>query len=116
MFRFDLRFCLVAAYAHHSLNLGYEDDEVTSWFFKGLCEIDEEHTAQEWLNLIMEFGQINLKCMELLDRANTDTFGTPVPTKVNTDIKKGPFIVVSGHDLEDLHQLLEQTKDKGIQG
>ena len=62
----------------------------------------------------MEFGQINLKCMELLDRANTDTFGTPVPTKVNTDIKKGPFIVVSGHDLEDLHQLLEQTKDKGI--
>ena len=104
----------MAAYAHHSLNLGYEDDEVTEWFFHGLSEIDEEHTPEEWLSLIMEFGQVNLKCMELLDRANTETFGTPVPTKVNTDIKKGPFIVVSGHDLEDLHQLLEQTKDKGI--
>ena len=104
----------MAAYAHHSMNLGYEDDEVTSWFFKGLTEIDEEHTAEEWLNLIMEFGQVNLKCMQLLDRANTETFGTPVPAKVNTDIKKGPFIVVSGHDLEDLHQLLEQTKDKKI--
>lgn len=104
----------MAAYAHHCMNLGYEDDEVTEWFFKGLSEIDEEHTAEEWLALIMEFGQINLKCMELLDKANTETFGTPVPTKVNTDIKKGPFIVISGHDLEDLHQLLEQTKDKGI--
>lgn len=104
----------MAAYAHHSMNLGYEDDEVTEWFFHGLSEIDEEHTAQEWLKLIMEFGQVNLKCMELLDRANTETFGTPVPTKVNTDIKKGPFIVISGHDLEDLHQLLEQTKGKGI--
>ena len=104
----------MAAYAHHSMNLGYEDDEVTSWFFKGLTEIDEEHTAEEWLNLIMEFGQVNLKCMQLLDRANTETFGTPVLAKVNTDIKKGPFIVVSGHDLEDLHQLLEQTKDKKI--
>ena len=50
--------------------------------------------------------------MELLDRANTGAFGQPVPTSVNTDIKKGPFIVVSGHDLEDMHQLLEQTKDK----
>lgn len=99
----------MAAYAHHSMNLGYEDDEVTEWFFKGLSEIDEEHTAEKWLALIMEFGQVNLKCMELLDQANTETFGTPVPTKVNTDIKKGPFIVVSGHDLEDLHQLLEQT-------
>lgn len=62
----------------------------------------------------MEFGQVNLKCMELLDAANTGTFGTPVPTRVNTDIKKGPFIVVSGHDLKDLSQLLEQTEGKGI--
>jgi hydroxylamine reductase len=62
----------------------------------------------------MEFGQVNFKCMELLDRANTETFGTPEPTRVLTDIKKGPFIVVSGHDLKDISQLLEQTKDKGI--
>lgn len=104
----------MAAYAHHSMNLGFEDTEVTDWFYKSLSEINREHTVEEWLALIMEFGQINLKCMALLDTANTSTYGTPVPTRVNVDIKKGPFIVVSGHDLRDLYQLLEQTKDKGI--
>ena len=104
----------MAAYAHHCMNLGFEDAEVTEWFNKGLFEINREHTVEEWLALIMEFGQINLKCMELLDAANTSTYGIPMPTRVNVDIKKGPFIVVSGHDLKDLHQLLEQTKDKGI--
>ena len=54
----------------------------------------------------MEFGKVNYKCMELLDRANNEAFGNPVPTRVNADIKKGPFVVVSGHDLEDLRQLL----------
>lgn len=104
----------MAAYAHHAMNLGYMDDTVIKWFYKGLCEINKEHTPKEWIDLIMEFGQVNFKCMELLDRANTETFGTPEPTRVLTDIKKGPFIVVSGHDLKDISQLLEQTKDKGI--
>ena len=104
----------MSAYAHHCMNLGYEDDEVTEWFYRGLYEINREHSVEEWLALIMEFGQVNLKCMELLDEANTGTFGTPVPTRVNVDIKKGPFIVVSGHDLKDLHELLEQTQGKGI--
>ena len=53
---------------------------------------------------------MNLKCMEMLDRANTGAFGNPAPARVTCDIKKGPFIVVSGHDLEDLHELLEQTE------
>lgn len=104
----------MAAYAHHAMNLGYMDDTVIKWFYKGLCEINKEHTPEEWIDLIMEFGQVNFKCMELLDRANTETFGTPEPTRVLTDIKKGPFIVVSGHDLKDISQLLEQTKDKRI--
>ena len=104
----------MAAYAHHAMNLGYMDDTVIKWFYKGLCEINKEHTPEEWIDLIMEFGQVNFKCMELLDHANTETFGTPEPTRVLTDIKKGPFIVVSGHDLKDISQLLEQTKDKGI--
>lgn len=104
----------MAAYAHHCMNLGFEDTEVTEWFYKGLFEINREHTVEEWLTLIMDFGRVNLKCMELLDTANTRTFGTPVPTRVNVDIKKGPFIVVSGHDLKDLSLLLEQTKDQGI--
>ncbi len=104
----------MAAYAHHCMNLGYEDEEVFHWFIKGLCEVAEEHSVEEWLALIMEFGQVNLRCMELLDTANTESFGDPVPTRVNVDVKAGPFIVVSGHDLEDLHQLLEQTAGKGI--
>ena len=79
------------------------------WFYRGLTELTKTHSAEEWLSLIMEFGRVNYRCMELLDTANTTAFGNPVPTRVHTDIKKGPFIVVSGHDLEDLHQLLEQT-------
>lgn len=78
----------MAAYAHHSMNLGFEDEEVTEWFYKGLFEINREHTVETWLALIMEFGRINLKCMALLDTANTQTFGTPVPARVNVDIKK----------------------------
>ena len=104
----------MAAYAHHALNLGCGDAAVTDWFYKGLCAVNGPHTVEQWLALIMEFGQVNFRCMALLDRANTGAFGDPVPTRVNTDIKKGPFIVVSGHDLEDLHQLLEQTSGKGI--
>ena len=84
------------------------------WFYRGLTELTKTHSAEEWLSLIMEFGRVNYRCMELLDTANTTAFGNPVPTRVHTDIKKGPFIVVSGHDLEDLHQLLEQTKGTGI--
>ena len=63
---------------------------------------------------MLKTGEITLKCMELLDKANTETYGTPEPTKVTTNIEPGPFIVVTGHDLRDLSLLLEQTKDKGI--
>ncbi|MDD6032448.1 MAG: hydroxylamine reductase [Oscillospiraceae bacterium] len=104
----------MAAYAHHSLNLGYEEEEVTGWFYHGLRQLNRSHTVEEWLTLIMEFGRVNYRCMALLDRANTESFGTPVPTRVNTDIKKGPFIVVSGHDLKDMADLLEQTAGTGI--
>ena len=104
----------MAAYAHHAMNLGYEEAEVSAWFYKGLTALRQEHSVEEWLALIMEFGQVNFQCMALLDCANTETFGHPVPTRVNTDIKRGPFIVVSGHDLEDLRQLLEQTAGTGI--
>ena len=104
----------MAAYAHHAMNLGYEDNQVLKWFYKGLEEINKEHTVTEWIDLIMEFGRVNFKCMELLDTANTETFGIPSPKRVNTDIKKGPFIVVSGHDLGDLSRLLEQTEGTGV--
>ena len=104
----------MAAYAHHARNLGYEDPEVSAWFYRGLAALAQEHSVEEWLALILEFGKVNYQCMALLDRANTERFGTPVPTRVNTDVKKGPFIVVSGHDLGDLHQLLEQTAGSGV--
>lgn len=104
----------MAAYAWHAYVLGKTNDEVTAWFYRGMRAIGEEHSINEWLDLLMEFGQINLKCMALLDEANTSAFGHPVPTKVTTVIEKGPFIVVSGHDLEDLKELLEQTQGKGV--
>lgn len=104
----------MAAYAWHAFNLGKKDNEVTSWFYKGMRALGEEHSVEEWLNLLMEFGQVNLKCMALLDEANTSAYGHPVPTKVTTVVEKGPFIVISGHDLHDLKQLLEQTEGKGI--
>ena len=66
------------------------------------------------LPVVLEVGEVNLKCMELLDRANTETFGNPEPTKVPLTVEKGPFIIITGHDLYDLKLLLEQTKDKGI--
>ena len=104
----------MAAYAHHAFRLGHEDEEVSLWFYKGLCALRQEHTIEEWLALITEFGLVNYKCMALLDRANTAAFGDPSPARVHTDVRRGPFIVVSGHDLEDLYQLLEQTKGTGV--
>ncbi|NLM44803.1 MAG: hydroxylamine reductase [Clostridiales bacterium] len=104
----------MSAYAYHALVLGKSNEEVNNWFFKGMKAFGEKLSVEEWLDLLMEFGMINLKCMELLDEANTSAYGNPEPTKVTTVIEKGPFIVVSGHDLCDLKQLLEQTEGKGI--
>lgn len=105
----------MAAYAHHALVLGKYDDEIYRFFYKGLsASLDKNITTDELLSLNMELGEINYKCMELLDAANTGTYGHPEPTEVLVTKKKGPFIIVSGHDLRDLKQLLEQTEGKGI--
>jgi hydroxylamine reductase len=104
----------MAAYAWHAYVLGKEDSEVTAWLYKGLIAAGQEHTVDEWLNLLMGLGSTNLRCMEILDEANTTAFGSPVPTKVPLKVEKGPFIVITGHDLLDLKQLLEQTQGKGI--
>ena len=84
----------MAAYAYHAYHLGKEDEDVNNWFHKGMRALGEEHSVEEWLDLLMEFGKINLRCMELLDEANTSAYGHPVPTKVTTIVEKGPFIVV----------------------
>ncbi len=104
----------MAAYAYHAAVLGYQGEEVNQFFYKALAIIGSEAGMEELLPVVLEVGAINLKCMELLDRANTQTFGTPVPTKVPLTVEKGPFIVITGHDLYDLKLLLEQTEGKGI--
>lgn len=104
----------MAAYAYHARILGYKNEEVNNFFYEALRTISKESSQEELSKLVLKTGRINLKCMELLDKANTETFGNPEPTKVTTNIEKGPFIIVSGHDLKDLQLLLEQTKDKGI--
>lgn len=105
----------MAAYADHAYILGEEDEEVFSFFSIGLASlIDENLGSNDLIDLIMEFGQVNLRCLEILDKAHTNHFGKPVPTRVFSGIKKGPAIIVSGHDLYDLEQLLEQTKGSGI--
>lgn len=105
----------MAAYAHHAYILGKFDDEVNNFFFKGLSStIDDSLTVEDLFNINMELGKTNLKCMELLDSAVTSNYGNPEPTEVLITKKKGPFIIVSGHDLKDLKELLEQTEGKGI--
>lgn len=104
----------MAAYAYHAWILGYKSEEVNNFFYETLKELAKETSSDELIKLILKVGRINLKCMELLEKANTKTFGNPEPTKVTTNIEKGPFIIISGHDLKDLQLLLEQTKDKGI--
>lgn len=104
----------MAAYAYHAMVLGYEEEAVNQFFYRALCVIREEENIEELLSVALEVGKVNLQCMALLDQANTTTFGTPEPTKVTMEIEKGPFIVVTGHDLKDLQLLLEQTQGKGI--
>ena len=104
----------MAAYYYHAKILGYQNEEIEKFFYYTLKDLSKNLTLDELLNLVLKTGEINLKCMELLDEANTKTYGSPTPKKVTTNIEKGPFIVVSGHDLHDLELLLEQTKDKNI--
>ncbi len=105
----------MAAYAYHAAVLGYVDEIVNRFFYKALIAIGmDSFGMEELLPIVLKVGEINLKCMELLDMANTNTYGHPTPTNVTLTVEKGPFIVITGHDLYDLKQLLEQTKDKGI--
>ncbi len=104
----------MAAYAHHAMVLGYRDEEINRFFGRALFALGEEWDMEELLPVVMEVGEVNLKCMALLSRANTEAFGTPAPVTVPLTVEKGPFIVISGHDLRDLKLLLEQTEGKGI--
>lgn len=104
----------MAAYAHHARVLGFRDERIEQFWFKALRIVGEGASLEVLLALALELGQVNLICMELLDRANTTTYGQPSPTQVGMLVEPGPFIVVTGHDLRDLAMLLPQAAARGV--
>lgn len=105
----------VSAYADHARILGQEDDSVYAFIHQGMAALtNRELTINDWVGLVLKCGEINLRAMELLDAGNTGTYGHPVPTEVPLGHKKGKCVLVSGHDLKDLAELLKQTEGMGI--
>ncbi len=104
----------IAAYAHHALVLGFEDKDIYAFIVEALAATTKEKSADELVGLVMKSGEIAVKTMALLDKANTSTYGNPEITKVNIGVRSKPGILISGHDLKDLEELLEQTKGTGV--
>ena len=104
----------MAAYAYHALMLGASDETVNQFFLTGLREIAKDGTVESLLPTVLKVGEVNLTCMAMLDAANTGTYGTPAAVSVPLMVERGPFIVVTGHDLKDLELLLKQTEGKGV--
>jgi len=105
----------IAAYAHHARVLGKEDQRIYEFIHQALAVInDRSKDLAFWLDMVLKCGEINLVALELLDSANTESYGHPVPTSVSLGHKKGKAILVSGHDLRDLKELLEATQGTGI--
>ncbi|MFN2310536.1 MAG: hydroxylamine reductase [Spirochaetia bacterium] len=104
----------VAAYADHATVLGYEDNEIYRDTFRLLAACTEEHSAEDMTALVLKTGDVAVRTMALLDKAHTTTYGNPEITTVNIGVKAKPGILVSGHDLRDLQELLEQTEGTGV--
>lgn len=105
----------MAAYCEHASNLGYEDEEIGKFMRRALAAtLDDSLTADDLTALALETGEYGVKAMALLDKANTSTYGNPEITEVNIGVRNNPAILVSGHDLRDLEELLEQTKGTGV--
>lgn len=104
----------MAAYAHHAHVLGFRDAGVDGWLISGLAAASRSHEVGTWLELLHDFGMVNFRCLELLDQANTGSYGNPEPTTVTMEVQPGPFIVVTGHDLHDLKMLAEQCETAGV--
>ena len=106
----------IAAYAYHAGELGAHDEEVDVFMHEALFKTvtNVSFDLNQYLELVLKCGQMNLKTMEMLDKAHTQRFGNPVPTQVETGTKAGPGILVTGHDLLDLYELLKQTQASGI--
>mgnify|MGYP000631370714 FL=1 len=105
----------ISAYGHQARELGFYDDQVDNFYFRALeATTDDNLSVEELIRWTMRTGDMSVAVMKKLDEANTTVYENPSPHKVNVHVKKGPFIIVSGHDLKDLEMLLEQTEGKGI--
>lgn len=105
----------ISAYGHQARFLNYNSDQVDNFYFLELeATTNDELILEDLIRMTMRTGDMSVEVMKVLDDANTTTYEHPSPHKVNVNMKKGPFIVISGHDLKDLEMLLEQTKGKGI--
>lgn len=105
----------IAAYGHQARELGYYNDQVDDFYFRALqATADDKLTVEDLITWTIKTGDMSVAIMQKLDEANTTIYKHPAPAKVNVHVKKGPFIVVSGHDLKDLDMLLKQTEGKGI--
>jgi hydroxylamine reductase len=104
----------MAAYYHHAYVLGYKDKEISNFIQEALVATTKDLSADELVALNMKCGEMGVKTMALLDKANTSAYGPPEPTNVNIGVRNNPGILISGHDLKDLEELLEQTQGTGV--
>jgi hydroxylamine reductase len=105
----------IAAYYEHASVLGYQDSEILDFMQEALSlSAEADPDGDRLLEFVMRTGQMGVQVMALLDKANTETYGHPEPTVVNLGVVDGPAILISGHDLRDLHELLEQTQGTGV--
>jgi len=105
----------VAAYAEHAMNLGYTDSELDKFVASTLSELlRDDLSVDQWVALVMKTGEFAVRTMALLDKANTESYGNPEISKVNIGVRNNPAILISGHDLRDLEDLLNQTQGTGV--
>lgn len=104
----------LAAYYDHAHNLGYHDSSIEAFMEEALAQTTTDHTAEELIALTLKTGEYGVKAMALLDKANTETYGKPEATTVQIGVRNNPGILISGHDLRDLEDLLEQTAGTGV--
>lgn len=104
----------MAAYAEHAVNLGFDDEDIQAFMQEALVATTQELSADELTALVLKCGEYGVKTMALLDKANTSTYGNPEITKVNIGVRNNPAILISGHDLRDMQDLLEQTEGTGV--
>ena len=105
----------MSAYAHHAFNLGKEDTQIFEFVYKAMAAtLNDQLTADELVALTLKTGEFGVRTMALLDEANTSKYGNPEITSVNIGVRNNPGILISGHDLKDLEELLEQTQGTGV--